>query len=75
MNVEEIFTSIGASSLLFILYKAAKTFYYKYYINSECHNISDTATKIEITISKEHQEEHQEHHEKKDEEKDDVGHK
>lgn len=63
MNVEEILTSIGASSGLFIIYKIAKILYNKYYINSDCHNINDNTTEIQITISTDHHNEHQENHE------------
>lgn len=74
MNVDEILTSIGASSGLFLVYKVATKIYYRYYVDSACHNIDKDTTEIQITISADpnHKEHHKEHQEEK---KDDVGNK
>jgi hypothetical protein len=66
MNVEDIFTSIGASSGLFLVYKVATKIYYRYYVDSACHNVDKDTTKIEITITKDEHDHHQEKEEKKD---------
>lgn len=51
MNVEEILTSVGISGGLYGLYKIAVRLYNKYYINSECHNLSEHSTDIVVHIS------------------------
>jgi hypothetical protein len=72
MNVEDIFTSIGASSGLFLVYKVATKIYYRYYVDSACHNVDKDTTEIQITISADP---NHKHHESTEEKKDDIGNK
>lgn len=51
LNIEEILASAGVSAGAYGVYKIAVRLYQKYYIDSECHNLSQNKNEIVITIT------------------------